>query len=496
VSITDAPCQSATPAPSAPSDGQTPAGEGSQTPAPAPTPAPEEKKPPPPKGKDNPQPPPPPTILHRALHSPKVLIECPIAVVLIFQTYKAVVQPALLEFYPLVMDSIKLQPEPQRIAYEEAKAKGEIFVGVASGVGDRTMYADLIKAQVKTMAFIAYVLRGPHSNIKEYLEVFPEACVRLLRDCPPEDVGTRKELLIATRHILTVDSRSSFVPYIDTMLEERVLVGTGVTSRETLRPLAYSVVADLIHHVRNELPIAQLARIVYVFSCNLNDFTFTSSIQTMCAKLLNTIVDSIHNKGDAAESTRIMQSMFFSSLQKLIALTEAHDRLKVLAAHDKGKGKAKESVADAEGDVTMEENGDKESDEEVERLAVGWREIEQAMPVQSVAYATESLDSFCKGERLRFLCCCSPTSTDVSQRRVTCSKRFCIRSERCSPTPAKPRTLYHHPTARCSANSSSTACAASPSLRATGIHERQRKPSSCCHKSSCSMSHTSSPKFG
>jgi transformation/transcription domain-associated protein len=44
----------------------------------------------------------------------------------------------------------------------------------------------------QTMAFLAYVLRGSQGNIKDYLEVFPEACVRLLRDCPPEDVGTRK----------------------------------------------------------------------------------------------------------------------------------------------------------------------------------------------------------------------------------------------------------------------------------------------------------------
>jgi transformation/transcription domain-associated protein len=42
------------------------------------------------------------------------------------------------------------------------------------------------------MAFLAYVLRGSQTNIKEYMEVFPEACVRLLKDCPPEDVGTRK----------------------------------------------------------------------------------------------------------------------------------------------------------------------------------------------------------------------------------------------------------------------------------------------------------------
>ena len=46
---------------------------------------------------------------------------------------------------------------------------------------------------MQTMAFLAYVLRGSQqTNIKEYMEVFPEACIRLLRDCPPEDVGTRK----------------------------------------------------------------------------------------------------------------------------------------------------------------------------------------------------------------------------------------------------------------------------------------------------------------
>jgi transformation/transcription domain-associated protein len=89
------------------------------------------------------------TMLPRALHSPKVLTECPIAVVLIFQTYKSVMQPAMLDFYPLVMESINIQPEPQRVAYLEAKEKGEIFVGVASGIVNRDMYAELIKAQVK-----------------------------------------------------------------------------------------------------------------------------------------------------------------------------------------------------------------------------------------------------------------------------------------------------------------------------------------------------------
>ena len=56
---------------------------------------------------------------------------------------------AMLDFYPLVMDSIKIQPEPQRKAHEEAKERGEVFVGVAAGIQNREMYTELIKAQVK-----------------------------------------------------------------------------------------------------------------------------------------------------------------------------------------------------------------------------------------------------------------------------------------------------------------------------------------------------------
>ncbi|WRT70688.1 uncharacterized protein IL334_007686 [Kwoniella shivajii] len=379
--VTTKPPNSAITNPAAPSPAPaTPASDTSAQPAP----------PPQPSSSQHP-------MLPHALHSPKVLTECPIAVVLIFQTYKQIMQTAMLDFYPLVIDSIKIQPEPQRLAHLEAKEKGEIFVGVANGIGNREMYAELIKAQVKTMAFLAYVLRGNQGNNKEYVDVFPEACLRLLRDCPPEDVGTRKELLVATRHILTVESRACFIPYIDVLLEERVLVGTGVSSRELLRPLAYSVVADLIHHVRNDLPLAQLTQVVYVFSCNLNDSTFNSSIQTMCAKLLNTIIDSIHSKADSVDFARIIKGIFFTFLEKLTAMSEAHDRLKAVGIRDKGKGKAKE---EADGADVLMEDAAKESAED--RMQNGWRDIEQAMPVHSVAYANESLESFCRESRYLF----------------------------------------------------------------------------------------------
>jgi transformation/transcription domain-associated protein len=96
----------------------------------------------------------PPSILPRALNSAKVLTECPIAIVLIFQTYKEVMQPALADFYPLVMESIQIQPEPQRLAHQQAEERGESFVGVAEGITNRAVYTELIKAQVKVSLVI------------------------------------------------------------------------------------------------------------------------------------------------------------------------------------------------------------------------------------------------------------------------------------------------------------------------------------------------------
>ena len=53
------------------------------------------------------------------------------------------------DFYPLVMDMIQTQPEPQRLAYEEGNEKGYTFVGVAPGIHNREMFTEVIKAQVK-----------------------------------------------------------------------------------------------------------------------------------------------------------------------------------------------------------------------------------------------------------------------------------------------------------------------------------------------------------
>ncbi|KAI9486745.1 MAG: hypothetical protein EXX96DRAFT_53394 [Benjaminiella poitrasii] len=235
----------------------------------------------------------PPKPLPKSMFSFKVLTECPIITVLLFQTHRRYATENIIKFVPLIFQILNLQAKPQAEAASAAQARGEVFVGVSSEIRNRSVYNDFIVAQVKTMSFLAYILRSYTAFLRPFQNQIPEFVLRLLRECPPESSATRKELLVATRHILSTDFRTSFVSKIDLLLNEKVLIGTGVTSYDTLRPLAYSMLADLVHHIRSELSPNQLCRTVYIYTRNLHDSTLAPSIQTMCGKLLLNLIDCI-----------------------------------------------------------------------------------------------------------------------------------------------------------------------------------------------------------
>lgn len=48
------------------------------------------------------------------------------------------------------------------------------------------------------------------------------------------------------------------------MLDEDLLVGPGRQARDTLRPLAYSTLADLVHHVKDRIDLNQVSRVIQV----------------------------------------------------------------------------------------------------------------------------------------------------------------------------------------------------------------------------------------
>ncbi|XP_077594918.1 transformation/transcription domain-associated protein isoform X1 [Stigmatopora nigra] len=223
------------------------------------------------------------TIIPRGSLSLKVLAELPLIVVLMYQLYKLNIHNVVSEFVPLIMSTIMLQVSPQARQLK---------------LYNKELYADFIAAQIKTLSFLAYIIRIYQDLVGKYSQQMVKGMLQLLTNCPSETAHLRKELLIAAKHILTTDLRSQFIPCMDKLFDESILIGSGYTARETLRPLAYSTLADLVHHVRQNLPLTDLSLAVQLFAKNIDDESLPSNIQTMSCKLLLNLVDCIRSKSE------------------------------------------------------------------------------------------------------------------------------------------------------------------------------------------------------
>ena len=73
-----------------------------------------------------------------------------------------------------------------------------------------------------------------------------------------------RTVLTSTCHFFYCSIRS--VPHIHQLFDEEVLIGKGWTTNESQRPLAYSALADLVHHVHTHLPLPPLSLAVHMFS--------------------------------------------------------------------------------------------------------------------------------------------------------------------------------------------------------------------------------------
>lgn len=121
--------------------------------------------------------------LHKSTHSFKVLTECPIIIVLLFSTYRQSVQTNLIQFTPAIIEMLSLQAP---VSMESIK--GFSLVSQAR----KQLLSDLMLAQIKTLSFLAYVLRGFTTFMKKYAQVIPQFVLRLLHDCPAEMSAARK----------------------------------------------------------------------------------------------------------------------------------------------------------------------------------------------------------------------------------------------------------------------------------------------------------------
>lgn len=269
-----------------------------------------------------------PKTLARAMYSFKTLAECPITMVSLYSSYKNLVQTSLPTFLPNIINILTLQVEQQKIFREEAEKEGKITTSISPQIKNRQAFSDLILGQVKAASFLAYVFIRGYANQQlgqEQSKIVPDVILRLLQDCPAELSVARKELLHATRHILSTPFRTQFIPKIELLFDEKILIGEGLTSFETLRPLAYSTVADFIHNVRNELTPKQIWSTVRIYCDLLKDDLLALTVQIMSAKLLLNLVERIMKLPNKLEGRQLFMIIIDSYAKRFQSLNRKYD---------------------------------------------------------------------------------------------------------------------------------------------------------------------------
>jgi len=253
----------------------------------------------------------PPSILP-ASSSFKVITECPLVVMFVFQLYPSCIRPNIQALLPLMLKAIQIEIPP---AHTHVRANPS--------------FKDFIAAQCKTVTFLVYLLKQAPGLMNFDETWIPQSVVQLLKACPGNAIAIRKELLVATRHMLGSPLRKGFFSRIDSLLDEQVIAGVGRASTEALRPLGYQFLAELIHGVRFELELPQLKRIIAMFSTNLHDPSFSFALQTNAVRLLLNLVEGILRRPDVQTCTprsllvRIMRTM----VAKYVTIGEQVPRL-------------------------------------------------------------------------------------------------------------------------------------------------------------------------
>ncbi|SCU93131.1 LADA_0G01508g1_1 [Lachancea dasiensis] len=311
-----------------------------------------------------------PSPLKQSMFSFKVLSECPITMVTLYSSYKQLTTMSLPQFIPLIIELLTMEADAQKRTREEAESQGKRWINVSPDIKDRTAYCDLILSQIKATSFLAYVfIRGYAAEyLKNYVGFVPDLILRLLQDCPAELSAARKELLHATRHILSTSYKKLFLSKINLLFDEKVLIGNGFTSRETLRPLAYSTVADFVHNVRADLQLDDIEKTIKMYTNFLLDESLALTVQIMSAKLLLNLVERIlklgkENSNDSVRSKKLLIVIIDAYTSRFSKLNRQYDNL--MRHHEEYE---KERASKTEAVREQLENNNKDTEEFLDRM--------------------------------------------------------------------------------------------------------------------------------
>ncbi|KAF5387961.1 hypothetical protein D9615_000446 [Tricholomella constricta] len=266
-----------------------------------------------------------PNIVPLGLHSFKVIGEMGMVIVIISQMHRSMAAGPVQTTLPAAFEVLAIQSPAQRKAREDYEAMEGIWAGMSPTIKNTAAYTDFIHCQIKVLSYLAYVMRLSGDLDEKSGEILILTALRMLQDCPANGIALRKELMVVFRHLMGLPVRRALFPHLEKLLDENVLLGKGVSSKEILRAVVYTAVADLVHHIRNELTAKQLARIVHVFSRLIHNPALGNNLHTMSAKMMFGLTEPILAKETPKEAARLLGAMFETCLERMEALALIHD---------------------------------------------------------------------------------------------------------------------------------------------------------------------------
>ena len=253
-----------------------------------------------------------------ALRSCRLLTELPLVMTFLFQVYPKLLASRLPSLQNLFLEVIQLPLAP----FDAVSAVPPHL---------RMAYADCRAAQVKAVSFIAFQQRQLQDHLRPHAQALAAAISRLLIGCP-EAVGVRKELLVATRHVLSsphgADVRAALLSpvHVATLLDEDIILGPSLTGQEAMRMLGMQLMSEVAAHLetpappalaspaaappapREPLSAAQLAVIVRRYAACLRDPGAGAYSHSLVCRMLMTTVEFLYaprRRHAADETTRV-----------------------------------------------------------------------------------------------------------------------------------------------------------------------------------------------
>ncbi|KAI9190433.1 transcription-associated protein 1 [Blastocladiella emersonii ATCC 22665] len=260
----------------------------------------------------------------------KVLTDCPLIVLMAIQVHREYLTANVNRLVATFLEAVMVQPVQQAEASARAREQGRWHVGMADALAPQHQaYQDLLVCQVKTLSFLAFILRFLDGPNPTHGEQIPVVTLQLMRNVPADATGARKELLVATRHIWATPFRSHFVPYMDQLLNEDIILGTGRTARETLRHVVVNMTADFLVAERARIPPAQVEHALGLFCGYLHDPTLSAVLATMCVKCIIHLEEAVrHHYGaqknhDPAAVEAMLKRVLAAFTAKIVSLSHA-----------------------------------------------------------------------------------------------------------------------------------------------------------------------------